>query len=132
MSTKEKTNTAPSPSPTLPPPPSASPGPTDTNKSDAATITAVASASAVDDEACDVIQGFAELMEDDLVPEKDVTTIETLTSIALESSKYADVISDLVITRLKSVPFLFYFSLFTYFHFFLDASRPTDSGVLPD
>lgn len=118
MSTKEKTNTAPSPSPTLPPPPSASPGPTDTNKSDAATTTAVASASAVDDEACDVIQGFAELMEDDLVPEKDVTAIETLTSIALESSKYADVISDLVITRLKSVPFLFYFSLFTYFHFF--------------
>ena len=99
--TKPAPSPSPSPSPTLPPPSLKSPTPTSTNKSGAVTT----ATPAVDDEACDVIQGFAELMEDDLVPEKDVTTIETLTSIALESSKYADVISDLVITHLKNVLF---------------------------
>lgn len=62
-----------------------------------------------DDEFSDVIQGFVEIMEDELVPEKDIMTIETLTATALESSKYSDVISDLIITHLNSVNIYYYY-----------------------
>ena len=127
------------PPPPLLPPPLPPPSPNEGNREDKGNIggepggAETGTDADADEEYSDIIQGFFELMENELVPEKDVMTIDTLTTTALEISKYSDVVSDLIITHLNSVnknTESNSFILTSYKN--IGASRPAYFGVLSD